>query len=156
VGPKTLLWLLTLAMLFACAGGPLAAAGATYCLSFKKLGLSPAERLSKFDLRITSGTVVGFPRVPLDWLIAIDNEANWMREIRGNAIHAAADLEEHQFATDFIRVAGIPAALVRSGMPKKMTVAGYVELAHGDAKRVLPISDRNITLTPERRCRQRR
>jgi hypothetical protein len=152
---KGLLSLLAIVALFTYDCQDLAAKERIYCLSFKKLDILPGERLSKFDLHIISGIVVEFPRVPLDWSIKIDNEANWMPEFSGTAIHGAADLEQRDFATDFIRVADVPKNLVKSGMPKEMTVRGYLEFAHGDAKRVITISDNNITLTPERRCRQR-
>ncbi|HZK91674.1 MAG TPA: hypothetical protein VFC56_16155 [Stellaceae bacterium] len=144
------IYLLALVTLFACDCGPLRAT--TYCLSFKKLGLSPGERLFKFDLHITSGIVVGLPHVPLDWQIVIDNEANWMPEVSGNAIHETADLEEREFETDFIRLDSIPHYLVKSGMPKNMAVTGSMELSDGTAKRVLTLSDRNIALAPRHGC----
>jgi hypothetical protein len=116
----------------------------------------PGERLSKFNLHIISGVVVGFPHVPLDWRIEIENEANWMPTISGIAIRGAADLEPRDFATDFFRVAGVPIELVKSGMPQEMTVNGDLEFSHGDAKRVLAISSSDITLASEPRCRQKR
>jgi hypothetical protein len=153
---KGLLSLLSIAAVLTYDCQDLAAKEPIYCLSFKKLEIFPGERLSKFDLHIISGIVVEFPRVPLDWRIEIDNEANWMPEFSGTAIHGAANLEQRDFATDFVRVAGVPIDLVKSGMPKEMTVKGYLEFSLGDAKRVIPISDNNITLTSERPCRQKR
>lgn len=149
---KALLYLLGLLMLYHCGGRALAATEAVYCLSFKNLELYPQERLSRFDLHITSGVFVGFPRVPLDWLVVIKNAANWLPEISGNAIHGAAALKGRDFTIDFIRVAGIPMDLVKSGMPERMAVRGFLELSKGDTKRVLPISTKNIILIPESRC----
>lgn len=150
--PKGLVYLLLIIAFFACNCREVEADEPTYCLGLKNLDLSPGERVSKFDLRITSGIVVGFPRVPLGWQIEIDNEANWMPEISGIAIEQAADLEEREFKTDFIRVAGLPKDLLKSGMPEKIMVKGYLELSHGDTKRVRAISNANITLTRARWC----
>jgi hypothetical protein len=128
----------------------------SYCLSFSKLDIYPNERLSKFDLHINSAIVVSLPRVPMGWRIEIDNEPNWMPEISGIAIEQAADLEKSEFSKNFINLAGIPPELVKYGMTARITVSGYLELSHRDAKRVLPISNTNVTLTPDCRSEPKR
>lgn len=121
----------------------------TYCLSFINLKILPMERLSQFDLHFKSAIVTSFPRVPVGWRIEIDNEANWMTSVSGVAIEQAADLEKRAFAKNFIDVAGIPPELVKYGMTDAIAVTGYLQLSHREAKRILPISDRNVTLTPD-------
>ena len=144
---KILLYLPVVIILISCGVVRLEAKERSYCLSFSKLDIYPDERLSKFDLHFQSAIVVSIPHVPIGWRIEIDNEANWMPEVSGVAIEQAADLEKRAFANDFIDLAGIPPELARYGMTDAVAVTGYLELSHRDAKRVLPISDRNVILT---------
>jgi hypothetical protein len=116
--------LLTMFTLFAFSCGDLDARGLTYCLSFQNLQRAPNERLSKFDLHIKSSIIVAVPRVAPGWHIEIDNETNEMPTISGIAIEQAVDLEEREFATGCILVAGVPKDLLRSGSSGKISVEG--------------------------------
>lgn len=145
--PHVSLHLLALGGVVFCGFGEVQADDRTYCLSFTNLQMLLTERLSKFDLRLSSAIVTSFPYVPAGWTINIDNNANWITEISGTAIEQSADLSPGSFADNFIHVAGIPSELLKYGMTKTIVVTGYFEFAHNDATRRLPISNRNIVLT---------
>jgi hypothetical protein len=99
-----------------------------------------------------SSLIVGIARVPPGWHIEIDNETNEMPTISGIAIEQAADLDEREFAAGFILVADVAKHLPRSGPKGKISVEGNFEWSDGDTKRILPVSDANVTLTPARSC----
>ena len=151
--PRVSLHLFSLVAIVFCGSKGLQADPAPYCLSFVNLQILPIERLWEFDLHVSSAIIASFPYVPVGWRIHIDNSANWITEISGTAIEQAADLDPAVFAKNFILLAGIPPGLLKYGMTEKITVTGYLEFAHNDIRRLLPISNQNIVLT--RGCGER-
>lgn len=106
---------------------------------FNALRLSPGERLSRFDLRISQGMVAGFCRAPVGWRIEIDNDPSWTSHISGIAIVGAADLEQKDFRGRLFSVLPAPKADRLDLALPELAITGNLWLSVGDKTRRVQI-----------------
>jgi hypothetical protein len=127
-----------------------AAAGAEeFDLSIVGLKYEPAERIAKFDFKISGGQVVGLPRVPIGWTISILNDPSWSSEVSGTAIVGAAFIQPRQFVHDIVTIWEMPDALkTYPGAPQITTITGTVDLYKVDGTRRATLTNDDFALSP--------
>jgi hypothetical protein len=72
-------------------------------VSIPALHLTEKERITGFEIHLTSGMIMSLPKVPYGWSISLDNDPSWNTTISGSIVvgAAAVDLD---FFHDFLVV----------------------------------------------------
>jgi hypothetical protein len=118
-------------------------------MSIVGLRYDPAERVSKFDFKISGGQVVGLPRVPMGWTLSISNDPSWSSEVSGTAIVGAAFIQPRQFVRKIVTIRTTPDELKRyPGAPQITKVTGYVELYKLDDTRRVTLANDDFAMSP--------
>jgi hypothetical protein len=61
--------------------------------SLRDVHLQPDERVVGIELSVKAGSFVSIDRLPIGWLVTIDNDPSWHTTVKGNARVGAAALE---------------------------------------------------------------
>jgi hypothetical protein len=78
-----------------------ASSSETYSLSIKDTIIKNGERIIGFELKIDSGNVSSFTRVPIGWSIYIDNDPSSHSKVKGDIAVGACAVDK-DFFKDFI------------------------------------------------------
>jgi hypothetical protein len=70
----------------------------TVSISMPSLHVSDGERVSGFEIYITSGRIAALPDVPIGWDVAVDNNPSWNAVLTASVKVGAAALSPGYFA----------------------------------------------------------
>ena len=59
-------------------------------VSIPHVNVQQGERVVSFQVRLTAGMVRGVSNLPKGWHVAIDNDASWRTQVKGNTLVGAA------------------------------------------------------------------
>ena len=123
-------------------------------VSIVGLRYDPAERVSKFEFKISGGQVVGLPRIPVGWTLNISNDPSWSSEVSATAIVGAAFLQPTELANTIITVKVIPDELTKfPSAPQISKVTGYVYLYRIDSTRRIALGNDDFVMSPRFRTK---
>jgi hypothetical protein len=85
--------LIRLAVIFLLSFCSLRSSAQTFAVSLPSLRLQLGERITAFQINITSARIASLPNTPIGWFLEVNNDPSWRTSIKGNIIVGGAALD---------------------------------------------------------------
>jgi hypothetical protein len=96
----------------------------SFTVSLPSIKLAAGERITAFQINISSARIASLPDTPIGWVLGVDNDPSWHTSINGNIIVGAAALDAN-FLRRFLRIEKEPESNEPIRLTGQLTVTAY-------------------------------